>query len=255
MLSFTIAHVSVLRLRVRQAERHRPWKPPMNVRIRGVDLPLTAIFGGLGTFSAWVIVMVLDVKTLVAGVAWMALGIGLYVLYRRNQGLPIKRTVKVATLEPLGVEEVEYKSIVVPFELEPFSEEAITTAARLAGKRRGAIHVLALVPVPTHLPIDAPMKKEESEAQSKIQRAKLIAGGRVSGSVERVRPGGAGKRIVDVARGIDAAAIVMPLRYRDGKPQYGSTLQTVLSKRPTRVLVVAQPELGEREPVVTVDRP
>ena len=249
MLSFTIAHVSVLRLRARQAERQRPWKPPMNVRFRGVEWPLTAVFGGLGTFSAWVIVMVLDVKTLAAGVAWMAMGIALYVFYRRSQGLPLTQTVKVATLEPLGVKEVEYESVLVPFELEPFSEEAITTAAQLAGRRRGAIHVLSLISVPTQLPIDAPLEKEESEAESKIQRAKLIAGGRVSGSVARVRPGGAGKRIVDVARASKASAIVMPLGYRDGKPLYGQTLKTVLAKRPTRVLVAAQPAQAQRESV------
>jgi APA family basic amino acid/polyamine antiporter len=248
MLSFTIAHVSVIRLRMRQADRDRPWKPPGNIRFRGHELPLTAILGGLGTFLAWVIVMVLDVKTLIAGVAWMAMGVGLYVLYRRNQGLPLSQTVKVATLEPLGVEEVEYESILVPFELEPFSEEAITTAAQLAAKRRGAIHVLALVPVPTNLPMDAPLEKEESEAQSKIQRAKLIAGGRVTGQVDRVRPGGAGKRIVDVARGINSEAIVMPLSYRDGKPLYGQTLKTVLAKRPTRVLVAAHPAQAPAEP-------
>jgi APA family basic amino acid/polyamine antiporter len=249
MLSFTIAHVSVLRLRARQSERERAWKPPMNVRFRGVDWPLTAVFGGLGTFLAWVIVMVLDVKTLVAGVAWMAMGIALYVFYRRSQGLPLTKTVKVATLEPLGVKEVEYESVLVPFELEPFSEEAITTAARLAGRRRGAIHVLSLIPVPTQLPLDAPLEKEESEAQSKIQRAKLIAGGRVSGSVARVRPGGAGKRIVDVAKASKASAIVMPLSYRDGKPLYGQTLKTVLAKRPTRVLVAATPAQAQRDTI------
>jgi len=247
MLSFTIAHVSVLKLRIRQAEHKRAWKPPMNVRFRGVELPLTAVFGGLGTFSAWVIVMVLDVKTLVAGVAWMAIGIALYVFYRRSQGLPLSKTVKVATLEPLGVKEVEYESVLVPFELEPFSEEAITTAAQLAGRRRGAIHVLSLISVPIHLPIDAPLEKEESEAEGKIQRAKLIAGGRVSGSVARVRPGGAGKRIVDVARASEASAIVMPLGYRDGRPLYGQTLKMVLAKRPTRVLVAAQPTPAQRE--------
>ena len=33
----------------------------------------------------------------------------------------------------------------------------------------------------------------------------------------------------------------MPLRYRNGSPLYGKTLQTVLAKRPARVIVAAQP--------------
>jgi APA family basic amino acid/polyamine antiporter len=80
-----------------------------------------------------------------------------------------------------------------------------------------------------------------------IEQAKLIAGQRVSGRVQRVRPGQAGQAIVDEAKRIQAAAIVMPLRYRNGSPLYGRTLQTVLAKRPTRVLVAAHPTEGPAE--------
>jgi hypothetical protein len=41
----------------------------------------------------------------------------------------------------------------------------------------------------------------------------------------------------------------MPLRYRDGKPLWSRTLQTVLRKRPTRVLVVGDPAARPPEPV------
>jgi APA family basic amino acid/polyamine antiporter len=249
MLSFTIAHISVLRLRKKQPHMERAWKPAGSFRFRGVAYPATAVFGGLGTFAAWIIVMVLDVKTLVAGIAWMTVGILGYWYYRRSQGLPLTQTVKVATLEPLGVEEVEYESVLVAFEEETFAEEAITTAATLAARRRGAIHVLALITVPTHLAIDEPQEEKESRAQSKIERAKLICGGRITGGVERVRPGQEAKRIVETAVNINASAIVMPLAYRSGKPLWGKTLQGVLAKRPTRVLVVAQPGQGAGEPL------
>src|SRR3954447_23843599 len=248
MLSFTIAHIAVVRLRTRYPDRERSWKPPLNFRFRGHELPATAIFGGLGTLFAWVIVMVLDFSTLIAGVVWMALGMGLYILYRRGQGLPLRQTVKVATLEPLGVSEVEYRSVLVATGAEdPFPEEAIATASALGTKRRRAIHVLSLVGVPVSHPFDAPMPEAESAAQSKIEQAKLICGQRVSGRVERVRPGQAGQAIVDEAKRIDAAAIVMPLRYRNRSPLYGKTLETVLAKRPTRVLVAAHPDAAAAE--------
>jgi APA family basic amino acid/polyamine antiporter len=172
----------------------------------------------------------------------MLFGLALYALYRRRHDLPLRQTVKVLTPEPLGVEEVEYKSVLVVFDDETFSEEAVATAARLAARRRRGIHVLALVTVPTHLALDAPLPREESEAQSKIERAKLIGGLRVTGHVERVRPGQAGQAVVEAARRMRAAAIVMPLPYRDGRPLYGKTLQTVLAKRPVRVIVAADPK-------------
>jgi APA family basic amino acid/polyamine antiporter len=242
MLSFTVAHVSVVQLRRRFPDRARPWKPPLNVRLFGVELPLTAILGGLGTFAAWIVVMALNTRTLVIGAIWMAIGLAIYLLYRRNQGLPVAQTVKVVTPEPLGVEEVEYRSVLVAFEDDPFSDEMVATADRLAAPRRRGIHVLSLINVPTHLPLDAPLEAEEGAAQSKIERAKLICGMRVTGHVDRVRPGQAGHVIAEEARDIRAAAIVVQLTYRNGTPLYGKTLEAVLAERPCRVIVVAEPE-------------
>jgi len=245
MLSFTIAHVSVIRLRQRRPEKKRQWKPPLNFRAFGFEVPAMAVLGGLGTFAAWVIVLALHRETGLVGAGWMLFGIVLYTGYRRRHDLPLMQTVKVLTPEPLGVQEVEYKSVLVVFEDGQFSEEAVATAARLAGRKRRGIHVLALVTVPTHLPLDAELPDKESEAQSKIEQAKLIGGLRVTGHLERVRPGQAGQAVIDEVKAIRAAAIVMPLSYRNGRPLYGKTLQTVLGKRPARVIVAAEP--GEKK--------
>jgi basic amino acid/polyamine antiporter, APA family len=241
MLSFTIAHVSVIQLRRRKSGEERPWKPPLNFHAFGFEVPLTAVLGGLGTFAAWIVVMALNPRTLVVGAGWMTFGIAVYVLYRRSQRLPLTETVKVVTPEPLGVEEIEYRSVMVAFEDdEPFSEEMVATAIKLASKRRRGIHVHALLTVPTDLPLGAEMREAEAEAQSKIEQAKLIGGQRVTGHVERVRPGQAGYSIADEAKLINAAAVVVWLRYRNGAPLYDKTLQTVLSERPCRVIVVSE---------------
>jgi APA family basic amino acid/polyamine antiporter len=243
MLSFTVAHVAIFRLRQREPGRERPWKPPLNFRFRGSTAPLTAVIGGIGTFAAWVVVISLDLSTLVAGATWMVIGMAIYVLFRRHQELPLKQTIKVASLEPLGVEEVEYQSVLVAFdEGDPFDEKAVGTAMALAARRRRAIHVVSLVSVPTHLPLDARLDEEARRAQEKVERAKLQCGQRVTGGVVRVRPGQAAQAIVEAAREIGAAAIVMQVRYRAGKPLYSKTLQTVLAKRPCRVIVSANPE-------------
>jgi APA family basic amino acid/polyamine antiporter len=243
MLSFTVAHVSVIRLRQKFPDRERGWKAPLNVRIRGVEVPLPAVLGGFGTFGAFVVVMALDPVTLAAGGGWMVLGTVIYLGYRRYQGLPITKTVKVVLPEPLGVEEVEYNSVLVAFEDDaPFSEETVATAVKLASKRRRGIHVISLLTVPTNLPLDVPLKKPEEAAQSKIEQAKLIGGGmRVSGHIHRVRPNQAGRTIVEEAAGTKAAALVLGLRYRGGAPLYGKTLQMVLAERPCRVIVVGEP--------------
>jgi basic amino acid/polyamine antiporter, APA family len=248
MLSFTIAHAAVIRLRQRHADVERAWKPPLNVRAFGFSIPLTAVLGGLGTFAAWIVVMALNPQTLAIGVGWMALGIAVYMLYRRSQGLPVTQTVKVVLPEPLGVEEIEYRSVLVAFrDHQPFSEQMVATAIKLASKRRRGVHIHAMITVPTHLPLDAELEQAESEAQSKVERAKLIGGLRVTGHVDRVRPGQAGYAIAEEARMINAAAIVIGLRFRNGQPLYDETLQTVLAERPTRVIVVSDPDAEEVE--------
>ena len=240
MLSFTIAHVSVIQLRRRKSGEERPWKPPLNFHAFGFEVPLTAVLGGLGTFAAWIVVMALNPRTLAVGLGWMAFGIVVYVLYRRNQRLPLTETVKVVTPEPLGVEEIEYRSILVAFEDgEPFSEEMVATAVKLASKRRRGVHIHSMLTVPTDLPLDAELRDHEAEAQSKVEQAKLIGGQRVTGHVERVRPAQAGYSISDEAKLINAAAVVVGLRYRNGAPLYDKTLQTVLGERPCRVIVVS----------------
>jgi len=251
MLSFTVAHVSVIRLRRLYPESEkRTYKPRFNLPLKGGDVPLTAILGGLGTFAAWIVVMALNTRTLLIGIGWMVAGLAIYMLYRRSQGLGLRQTVKVVTPEPLGVEEIEYRSVMVAFEDdEPFSEEMVATAVKLASKRRRGIHIHSLLTVPTNLPLDAELREAEAEAQSKIEQAKLIGGQRVSGHVERVRPGQAGYSISAEAKLIAAAAVVVWLRYRDGRPLYDKTLQTVLAERPCRVIVVS--EKGARDGVET----
>jgi APA family basic amino acid/polyamine antiporter len=240
MLSFTIAHVSVIQLRRRKSGDERPWKPPLNFPFFGTSVPLTAVLGGLGTFGAWIVVMALNPRTLAVGAGWMVLGVVVYVLYRRNQKLPLTETVKVLLPEPLGVEEIEYRSVLVAFEDgEPFSEEMVATATKLASKRRRGIHIHSMLTVPTNLPLNAEMNEREAEAQSKIEQAKLIGGQRVTGHVDRVRPGQAGYSIAEEAKLINAAAVVVGLRYRNGAPMYDKTLQTVLGERPCRVIVVS----------------
>ena len=64
----------------------------------------------------------------------------------------------------------------------------------------------------------------------------------MSGHVERVRAGQAGRRIVEDAVEMRAAAIVMPLPRRvDGASLFGKTLETVLTERPCRVIIESTP--------------
>ena len=238
MLSFTIAHLAVLTLRVKSPDIDRPWKGRTNIRIAGTELPLFAIFGGLGTGIALIVATVLDLRVLVSGAGWMVAGVLLYVGYRRRQGLALTETHKIVSPKPAVEHEVEYESILVAFEDDHYSPEAISTAVRLAVRRRRGIHVLVTITVPPNSPIDAAMPEQEAKASSVIDQARVRGGRRVTGHWEKVRPGQAGRRVVEEAREIRARAVVMPLPpRRTGSSLFGRTLETVLSERPCRVII------------------
>ena len=238
MLSFTIAHAAVATMRVKFPDAERPWVGPGQVRIRGYRFPLYAILGGAGTGIAFVVVNVLNVTTLIAGTIWLVIGVASYIGYRRNQGLSLTQTTKVTSVEPIVEHEVEYESVLVAFEDGQYSGEAVAMAVRLAARRRRGIHVLVTVTVPASAPIDAPMPEAEAKAQEAVDQARVRGGRRVTGHVERVRAGGAGRRIVGEAEEIHAAAIVMPVpERRAGSSLFGRTVETVLAERPCRVIL------------------
>jgi APA family basic amino acid/polyamine antiporter len=238
MLSFTIAHLAVIALRIKQPDRERPFRGPGTLRVRGRDLPLFAVVGAFGTGVSFVVVNVLNLETLVAGSVWLALGVTTYVVYRRRQGLPLTATHKVVLPKPAVEREVEYESVLVAFEDGRYSPEAISTAVRLAARRRRGIHVLVTITVPPNAPIDAHTPEQEARAETIIDTARMSGGRRVTGHWEKVRPGQAGRRIVDEAREIRARAVVMSLPpRRAGMSLFGKTLETVLAERPCRVII------------------
>jgi APA family basic amino acid/polyamine antiporter len=238
MLSFTIAHLAVIALRVKEPDRERPYSGPGSLRIRGRQLPLFAVVGAIGTSLSWLAVTALNLETLVAGAVWMAIGIATYVVYRRHQRLSLTDTHKVVMPQPIVEHEVEYESVLVAFEDGNFSSEAVSTAARLAARRRRGIHVLVTITVPPNSPIDAVMPEQETRAASLIDSARVRGGRRVTGHWEKVRPGQAGRRIVEEAKEIRARALVMSLPpRRAGSSLFGKTLETVLTERPCRVII------------------
>ena len=146
MLSFTIAHVSLIGLRWRLARsrcascpatsRSSTRKPGTGRRstcaCSGVDVPLFAVIGGLGTLAAWIAVMGLYTTTLFVGTGWMAVGIVSYYVYRRRKGLSLTETSKVMMPPALGAEPVRYAAVLVAFEEGTYSEDAMATALKLA---------------------------------------------------------------------------------------------------------------------------
>jgi len=89
LLAFMFAHASILSLRARKPELNRPFKLGWNIRIRGYEMPMSAIIGLLATATIWIIILVTQPYSRWVGIIWMVVGLIVYCLYRWKAHLPL----------------------------------------------------------------------------------------------------------------------------------------------------------------------
>ena len=245
--SFTVAHAAIIRMRMQQKAgegTETSYRIGFNLRARGVDWPLFAILGGIGTALSWLVVVVQSPAIRYAGIAWLVIGFVFYVGYRRRVvHLPLTETVRAPI--PLGPAlALEYRNVLVPVVSRRESEAAVDLACRLAAERGASIVAMTVIEVPLQLPLDAALgSDEERKANDLLDEVRAIGdayGVEVIGRLVRARR--AGRAIVDEAERRNSEIIVMgaPLRgaRRRGKI-FGGTVDYVLKNAPRRVMVAA----------------
>jgi APA family basic amino acid/polyamine antiporter len=248
MLSFTIAHAAVIQLRRKRAGEDIPWKARPNFRWRGVDWPLFAVIGVLGTGLSWLDVVIQYPSTRYAGLGWLAAGFIVYVVYRRRVlKVPLAETVRAPVEYGLAAA-LEFRSILVPIAPGYASDEAMDFACRLAAERRASIVAFTAIEVPLDLPLDAVLPEEVREANEQLDEARAIGdsyGVRVIGRIARTR--NIGRAIVDEAIRRNSEIIVMAgprrMRLQHGRRQiFGDAVDFVLRHAPCRVMVATPRE-------------
>jgi basic amino acid/polyamine antiporter, APA family len=275
LIAFSIAHLSVIRLRFREPDRPSAFRVPLSVPFRGAQVPLPAVFGALLSIFVWISIVVYHQGARVIGAAWMAAGVTLYVIYRRGQGKSLTRRFTIpaeALQEGAGA---EYGSILVPVFGEELDDDIVGTAGRLAAsegeeEEGGAVlEALYVFEIPMSLPIDARVPEERvREAKRVLGRAKEVgeeyAGVEVATAMVRGRS--VGQAIVSEAKRRGVEAIVLgaeePSRLRGGailggrgrvRDRFvGETTRYVVEKASCKVILTAPPagEEGTREGVL-----
>jgi APA family basic amino acid/polyamine antiporter len=242
MIGFTSAHLSVIMLRIKEPDLHRPFKAPLNFRIRGVELPLTAIIGGLATFSVWVIVVVTHTAGRYVGFTWLAIGLAIYIWYRRSHKLPLVKTIEMEEPVTLQYPDVEYDNILVPVIGNTISREAMVMACELANEEDSSIYALHVIEVPMSRPLEKILPEESELAGTLLAEAKEVAEEFGVKLFPKIVPGrNVGRVIVDEA--IDKKSQIVMIgterKRRTGDRFFGHTVEYVLKKAPCKVLVVS----------------
>jgi APA family basic amino acid/polyamine antiporter len=264
MLAFTIAHLSIIRLRYREPDRERPYRVPLSIRAGGGSLPLPAVLGAFLSGAGWVTVLVLHEGARYVGLGWLLGGLVLYVAYRRSDGNPLLKRVTIPERalrrEPTRA---DFGSVLVPIFGKPLDDDIMQTAGRLAGEVRdeldeegATIEAIWVFEVPMSLPIDARLPEPQvKRAQEALRRAKAVGeeyeGVHVQTAMVRARR--AGEAIVREARRRGVEAIVLaaeePSRVRGGAlfggtsgpldNYVGEVTKHVLRKAACRVILTA----------------
>jgi basic amino acid/polyamine antiporter, APA family len=272
MLAFTIAHLSICRLRYSEPERDRPYRVPLSISLRGGQLPLPAAFGAVVSAVGWVTVVVVHEPARYVGLGWMAVGIALYVVYRRADETSLLRRVTVSPqmlTRSESTPERDYGSILVPLLGTSLDDDIVQTAALLVSGEQtdeaaidtATIEAVWMFVIPMSLPLEARLPEAQVvHARQALARARAVGeeytGVHVATATIRTRR--AGYAIVEEAkrRGVEAIVLAAeePSRVRGGsrlggrggplEDFVGDVTKYVIGKAPCRVIVTA-PAAGD----------
>ena len=244
-LSFTVAHVSLVRLRMLDRDgaellyRARP-----NLHVRGVSWPLFALAGAVATGASFLVLVVQNETTRLAGMGWMVLGLIGYAVYRRRfVRAPLREVVKAPPAFGPALA-LEYRRLLVPVIPGQPSDAAMDVACRLAAERGSRIVALNVLEVPLDRPLTQALPELERTANRELDEAAAIGdsyGVRVLTRLERARSAGPAVVAEADARGAEIIVLGAPRRRLTTAQAavLGKTVDYILRHATCRVLVTA----------------
>ena len=243
LVAFTAAQLAVIKLRFSKPAMERPYRVPFSVRMRGADVPVPTVVGALATTAIFVAAMATHIGARYGGPIWLAAGVVVYLLVRRERGTGLLEHVEPVEEEELA--KAEFSKILVPMKLGEIGEEMVATAVKLAQERSAAVVALNVIRVPLDQPLDAELyDQEERAAASLAEAAALGADHGVEVEGRSIRARSIGEAIVKAAEETGADLIVLGSspRWRRQSRFFSPTVDYVLRKAPAEVLVVAFPQ-------------
>lgn len=233
VLAFAMAHLSLIGLRIKEPGLARPFKVPFNLRIRGRDIPLTAVIGLLATTGTWVAILFLFPRGRDLGFVWMGIGIVLYLAVRQRQDIPMVDSVRIERVSIPEYRTWEVKHILVPTLGGP-NTETVQVACRIARETGAEVTALFVIEIPEALPLETFLSDRLNAGDTALTRAQAI--GREVGVIVQAKlmqARRASVTILEVARERNCDLIV--LGALAGKPS--PTAQEVLQKAACRIWI------------------
>jgi len=241
MLSFALAHASLIGLRIREPDMSRPFRVGWNLRFGRVELPISALVGLLGTVAVWADVILTKPAGRNLGFLWMGVGLVSYLWYRRQQKLPAAARVEIERLQMPNYQPVHVRRILVPT-TGAHTNDMIQFAARLAKMHGAQVTALHVIEIPPSLPLDTFFPEKLAVADSIMEQSQAI--GReyelpIDAQVKQARF--AGETIVEMAKEGHYDLVIVGTKPRPaapGRSSLGTSVEYVMRNAPGRVWIL-----------------
>lgn len=242
MLSFFATHASLILLRIREPDVHRPFKVPFNIRIKGKQIPVTAVLGGLATISVWVLIVITKPDGRYLGISWIALGLVMYFMYRKKQRIAPTANLVVRRIDIPGFKEYHFKKILVPTRGGD-QTGTLKIACQLAKLFDAEVTALHVTEVPFSLPLNAPLYRNSRSAEYALEHAEAI--GRefhILVNLKSFHSRSVAQSIVEIAQSEGHDLIILGATLKAHKNSKGSTTDKIIKDAKCPVWVLSTPK-------------
>ncbi len=239
-IAFFFTQVSLIMLRINKPHMLRPFKVPLNIRIKGRSIPIPAVIGALASFSVWVLVVVTKPEGRYLGFSWIFFGLVMYWLYRRKKKISpttqvVLEKIKIPKFHPL-----EIRRILLPLR-NTTQMETVQVACELAKLHKAEVTAFHVIEVPFSLPLESPLPHRLGQAGIVLKTAEALALEEgIDMQLEVIRARSIPEAILEMAKrgGFDLLLLETtrgPLN--NGRGAFSAHLTEIMQKAPCRTWV------------------
>jgi basic amino acid/polyamine antiporter, APA family len=239
-IAFFFTQMSLIILRIKKPGMIRPFKVPLNVRIKGKEIPIPAVLGAIASFTVWTLVVITKPEGRYMGIAWIGLGVLMYWLYRRGKKMSTTTQVVIQKIKIPEFRPLEIKRILMPLR-STTQTETVQIACELAKMNKGKLTALHIIEIPFSMPLETVVPHRLAMASLVLKTAEAIAIEEgIEMEMEIIRARSISDAILDVLNhdGYDLLLLESTKTpEKTGRQAMGTLLTTLIQKSPCRTWV------------------
>lgn len=239
-IAFFSTQISLIVLRIKKPDMRRPFKVPLNIRIKGYEIPIPAILGAIASFSVWTLVVVTKPEGRYLGIAWIAVGLVMYYYYRRQKRISPTAQVVIQKIQIPHLKALEIKNILLPLR-STTQTETVQIACEMAKLHKAKLTALHVIEIPFSLPLETSLPHRIDLAGIVLKTAEAFAlDVGINIDLDIVRARNIAEAIIDVAHrgGHDLMLLESSINSENGGEKgVGKIITEIMQNPPCRLWI------------------